>query len=79
MSFHNIIISRYYVIYSYSERDAGIYKDTKVNVLKFMYEKSKKYKMIPSRPEDIEDIVVQRRFREFYALFTLGDLCVLGY
>jgi hypothetical protein len=70
---------RYYVIYSYSERDSEIYCDTKVNVLKFMYEKSKKYKLMPSRPEEIEDIVAQRRFREFYSLFTLEDLCVLGY
>jgi hypothetical protein len=70
---------RYYVIYSYSERDSEIYCNTKVNVLKLMYEKSKKYKLTPSRPEDIEDIVAQRRFREFYSLFTLEDLCVLGY
>ena len=70
---------RYYVIYSYSERDTEIYQDTKVNVLKFMYEKSKKYKMIPSCTDDIEDIVAQRRSREFYSLFTLDDLCVLGY
>ena len=71
---------RYYVIFSYSERDAEIYKDTKVNVLEFMYEKSKKYDMIPRRADEpIEDIVAQRRSREFYSLFTLNDLCVLGY
>lgn len=75
----NILLN--YTIYSYAERDTQIFHDTGVNVLEFMFEKAKKYNLEFKIPKQttIEEIIKQREFRTFYALFSIGDLCVLGY
>ena len=71
----------YYTIYSYAERDTQIFHETGVNVLEFMFEKAKKYNIDFKTPRQntIEEIIKQREFRAFYALFSIEDLCVLGY
>ena len=74
------IEKRYYIIYTYSERDEEIYNNTGVNTLEFMHQKVNQYSLTPRRStESIYEIIKQRRFREFYSLFSMADLCVLGY
>jgi hypothetical protein len=75
----NILLN--YTIYSYAERDTQIYNETGVNVLEFMFKKAKKYNIDFQTPRQntIEEIIEQREFRAFYALFSIEDLCVLGY
>ena len=71
---------RYYTIYTYADRDTEIYDKTGENVLVFMYEKAKMYNMkLKSSVVDIKDLIKERDYRGFYSLFTLNDLCVLGY
>lgn len=71
---------RYYTIYSYADRDYEIYEKTGVNALVFMYEKAKMYNMKMKRSlQDVQDLIKERDYRGFYSLFSLDDLCVLGY
>ena len=71
---------RYYTIYSYADRDNEIYEKTGVNALVFMYEKAKMYNMkMHQSLHNVEDLIKERDYRGFYSLFSLDDLCVLGY
>ena len=71
---------RYYTIYTYADRDYEIYEKTGVNTLVFMHEKAKRYKMEIQRSlHVVEDLIKERDYRGFYSLFSLDDLCVLGY
>jgi hypothetical protein len=69
-----------YVIYSYAERDHQIFLETGVNTLEFMFQKSKKYNLFyKCTPQELQDFIKDKDFRNFYKQFTLDDLCVLGY
>jgi len=69
-----------YVIYSYAERDHQIFLETGVNTLEFMFQKSEKYNLFyKCSPQELQDFIRDKDFRNFYKQFTLDDLSVLGY
>jgi hypothetical protein len=71
-----------YVIYSFAERDSQIFYASGQNVLESMVAKARRYDLTFKgniKPEDVDQLVKDKEFRKFYSLFSMGDLCVLGY
>lgn len=69
-----------YIIYSYAERDHQIFIVSGVNTLEFMFQKSEKYNLFYAcTPQELQDFIRDKDFRNFYKQFTLDDLSVLGY
>ena len=73
-------ILHYYIIYSYAERDHQIFLEKGVNTLEFMFQKAEKYNLLyKCTPQELQDFIKDKDFRNFYKQFSVDDLCVLGY
>jgi hypothetical protein len=71
-------VKRLYVINMYIQRDKAIYEKSHINVLDNMYIKATNYGMIKDTVAN-QKLVDTRNYDEFYSIFSLDDLCVLGY
>ena len=69
---------RLYVIQMYTKRDMAIFEKSKINVLDNMYIKATNYGIIKDTVAT-QKLVDERKYSDFYSLFSLDDLCVLGY
>ena len=68
------------IIKAYVERDERIYSQNGVNTLLFALQKVRAYDLDYEINHDIIlKLVDQREYYLFYSLFSVGDLCVLGY
>lgn len=68
------------IINAYVERDERIYSQNGVNTLLFALQKVRGYALDYEIDHDIIlKLVNQREYYLFYSLFSVGDLCVLGY
>ena len=67
-----------YIINAYVERDERIYSENGINTLIFAWEKVKAFKL-DYKNKDIETFIKEKNYFLFYSLFSIQDLCVLGY
>lgn len=75
---HSDSTKRTYLICLYTKRDEEIYEKYKINVLDNMYIKATNYGIVKDT-EATQKLVDERKHTEFYSIFSLEELCVLGY